>query len=292
MPHTSEGSDAPGSQRSARPWSFRGRLPLLGPQQIRWFLAELLVVVAGILIALALNAWWEARQNVALERTYLRQLAADLATSDAELDATAEFFYERALASAAVTQSFWRRDTPPPDTLARWLLTPLSSRRTRPVTGTMTTLVSSGDLDLIRSVSLRSAILGYLESSEAHLEDIRRYDETYFRQGVNAVNSILDIAALARMVRGDSIDRQCRGVPKVVARPLPPLNRLCGLTADPTGMVEGPFPLEFERIRTDQRVYRAYYNLLTGHRNQAFQYHAMLNETRSLRQRVQETLGP
>ena len=43
-------------------------------RKLHWFAAEILVVVAGILIALALNAWWEDRQAHALETRSLREL--------------------------------------------------------------------------------------------------------------------------------------------------------------------------------------------------------------------------
>lgn len=46
-----------------RQWAWRPKL--------RWFAAEIVVVVAGVLIALALNAWWGARQDAAAERSYL-----------------------------------------------------------------------------------------------------------------------------------------------------------------------------------------------------------------------------
>lgn len=49
---------------------------------IRWFLAEFLMVVAGVLAALLLQAAWKRHENGQKEAAYLRQLLADLNTTD------------------------------------------------------------------------------------------------------------------------------------------------------------------------------------------------------------------
>ena len=55
---------------SPRRWDWRPKL--------RWFGAEYLIVVLGVLTAVGINAWWQGRQDVAQEQVYLRQLVADL----------------------------------------------------------------------------------------------------------------------------------------------------------------------------------------------------------------------
>lgn len=112
--------------------------------RIRWFLAEFVVVVCGILAALAVNAWWGRHQDRQQEVSFLRQLDADLAASDSVLVAASEFFYVRAVDAAAVSRAFWRIEPPPADSLTDWMLGPLSSGRFRPVTGTAGALVTSG----------------------------------------------------------------------------------------------------------------------------------------------------
>ncbi|NND70799.1 MAG: hypothetical protein HKN43_04410 [Rhodothermales bacterium] len=46
--------------------------------KIRWFAAEILVVVVGVLVALALNAWWQGKQEAAQERIVLDELQTAL----------------------------------------------------------------------------------------------------------------------------------------------------------------------------------------------------------------------
>lgn len=62
--------------------SARRRLPSLLAKRLRgslrWFFAEFLVVVAGILAAIALNGWYQGRADAASERDYLTFLSRDL----------------------------------------------------------------------------------------------------------------------------------------------------------------------------------------------------------------------
>ena len=291
----SDTHEAPPPVKSSPPrWRLRlSRLDLRS--RVRWFVAEFLVVVTGILVALALNSWWQGRQNSARERAYLHQLHADLLASERQLEAAAGFFREHAHAAAKVSHAFWRSQRPAEDSLVRWLWSPLSSARVRPVLGTARALVSSGDLDLIRSDSIRSGVLDYIESVEAHLEDIRRFDETYYREGILALAPIYDVRAVVERIYGAEIDRECGdGRQGAFPSPLGGQRRQlrCGLQGFPSGERRAPFPLDSEALLGDRRVYVAYGHLLTAHRSQADEYEEMLEETRALRRRVGGALDP
>ncbi len=56
-------------------------------RSLRWFAAEFLVVLAGVLAAFAVNAWWEHRQDRAAEQAALRELDNALAADIADLQA-------------------------------------------------------------------------------------------------------------------------------------------------------------------------------------------------------------
>ena len=51
---------------------------------LRWFATEFLVVMTGVLVALAVDAWWKKQTDLQLERTYLEQIALDLEEALAE----------------------------------------------------------------------------------------------------------------------------------------------------------------------------------------------------------------
>jgi hypothetical protein len=46
-------------------------------RQSRWFVAELIVIVVGVLVALGIDEWRENLDNAALEKQYLSQLIND-----------------------------------------------------------------------------------------------------------------------------------------------------------------------------------------------------------------------
>jgi hypothetical protein len=75
-------------------------------RSVRWFLAEFIVVVSGILVALAAQAWYGSARDARLERGYVQQLISDLdgtlqqlqlAVSEDSLRATANLRFVEAL---------------------------------------------------------------------------------------------------------------------------------------------------------------------------------------------------
>jgi hypothetical protein len=245
------------------------------PRNARWFLAEFMVVLTGVLVALALNAWWGERQNRQLERAYLLQLHEDLAASEADLSMIADEMLTRALHSAAVGHAFWD-PAPASVDLLMSLGMPLSSTRTRPVLGTAQALVATGDLRLIRSDRLRSELMSYLEWSQARIDNIARFDETYYRPGVALINQRFDPAALSRL-RDTAPDRRRD-------------DAIFALSMRPGTAGEAPFPVDLGRILQDADVYRGYSQLLIGHRNQAFEYGRMAARSRYVRNLVHQEL--
>ena len=54
--------------------------------KLRWFAAEIVIVVAGVLIALTINAWWAARQQARDERRLLSALRIEFHANQEQLD--------------------------------------------------------------------------------------------------------------------------------------------------------------------------------------------------------------
>jgi hypothetical protein len=233
---------------------------------LRWFLAEFLVVVAGILVALALSSWAQGRQDIAREQSWLRQLQADLVKNEGAFAEAVAFVDERAVASARVLHRFWRDSAVADEAAVLDLMLPRSTRRFRPVLGTAEALISSGELNLIRSDAVRAAILDYVESMRTNLEDVSRYDETYYRPGVDMLFRGPELYQHAIFRSND--DR---------------------LRPRPNHVERVPFPAVLDDMLRDRVVYDGYTFLLIAHRNQGARYGEMLTRTQALRTQIQET---
>jgi hypothetical protein len=119
--------------------------------------AELAVIIAGVLIALAANSWWEGRQEQKHAREYLEQLLVDIQRTDRRLRSTLETeTHRREAVSAAIGRAFagtW----PHPDSLDL----PTGYDYFEPLTGTLTALIQSGDLRLLTSDSVRFELIAF-----------------------------------------------------------------------------------------------------------------------------------
>jgi hypothetical protein len=230
---------------------------------LRWFLAEFVVVVAGVLTALAVSGWAEDRRDRGREQAYLQQLRTDLAASETGMQEGVDFHRQRAEAAARVLHRFWQTAPSVDAELVRDISLPRGSQRFRPILGTAEALIATGDLNLVRADTLRAAILAHLESSRAILADIERYDETYYRPAVAGLNEGPDFIPFVTFISTDYA---------ILPRPKNP-ERV-------------PFPVELADFLRDRRVYEGYMQLLIAHRNLSARYQDLHDEARALKTRV------
>ena len=77
---------------------------------LRWFGAEFLVVVSGILMALALQAAYQSQEDAAAERVYLTQLDADLQETERTLQQALDQDKENETENANLLEALYGRD--------------------------------------------------------------------------------------------------------------------------------------------------------------------------------------
>ena len=142
---------------------------------VRWFAAEFLVVVSGILVALGLQAWYQGQQDARVERVYLNQLLADLDATERDLRIAIAQDSSRADLGTRVVMAF-RSDAPlAPDTARSWLKLQFGFfSDPRHVLATITTLIETGDIKLIDDASLRSAIVAYASLMAIDMDELSR----------------------------------------------------------------------------------------------------------------------
>jgi hypothetical protein len=118
-------------------------------ERSRWFFAEFVVIIVGVLVALAIDEWRGTLQDEEREQEYLTQLAADLRATEEMFVAAAELNAPWQNAARQLVGLFEQRGPADIETVRR----------------TAEALVSTGDLRLIRDPRIRSEITRYLSRS-------------------------------------------------------------------------------------------------------------------------------
>jgi hypothetical protein len=137
---------------------------------------EFLVIVAGVLSALAAQTVWTRHQDHEMERDYLRQLLTD--TRENEQRVSSAIDQERRIQSAArnvMTALEGTGPLPPTDSMTTWMVTTAGASDFRPLVGTYRALLGTGDLRLIHNDTLRALLTEYsaqVESESTRLSQL------------------------------------------------------------------------------------------------------------------------
>jgi hypothetical protein len=130
-------------------------------------LAELVLIVTGILIALYIDGWVQDRKDRETETTYLELLRDDLALIEAEVAAYAEFEQSVVTTGKAFLDATSNADSPGEQRSLQGMLSEMSVRRTLSiVSAAYADLTSTGNLQLIRSPDLRRQLVHYFADVE------------------------------------------------------------------------------------------------------------------------------
>ena len=120
------------------------------------------MIVTSILLALAVDAMWDGRQEHAREVAYLRMLAADLHETLLNNAMFTDSASSIDWAGAQLVRAYYEPQRPPNDSISKWAALAFGSWQVQPTLGTAETLISTGDLRLISDDSLRAAITRYV----------------------------------------------------------------------------------------------------------------------------------
>jgi hypothetical protein len=134
----------------------------------RWFSAEILVIVAGVLIALGIDSWWQERQDAKSETVYLRLIMRDLEQMAGDLEELVGFEETRLEAGLAVYRTLSAGPAPEAErqSFSRDITSLLSRRTIRATDATFQDLLSTGGLRLLRNLEIRHRLIAYYEEAE------------------------------------------------------------------------------------------------------------------------------
>ena len=133
--------------------------------QARLVILELVLIVAGILIALAIDQWREGIDEAKRADVFLHQLVSDLVSTENQMAAAADRTLQSEQFAEYIVHSFESGEFPDIEELREWLARIEHVDNPVPVLGTAEALVSTGDLRHIVQVEARSNITSYLSRS-------------------------------------------------------------------------------------------------------------------------------
>jgi hypothetical protein len=144
-----------------------------------WAAGEIFVVVAGVLIAFGLNAWWVDSVLQAEEQTHLRALVRDFERNAALYDEVMKRAERASAASLELLQLARKQPDADAAVVQRLMNEVFQSYREKPALDAYQALVNSAGLTLIRDDTLRQALAGFADrASEPYQE--RFSDQFYF----------------------------------------------------------------------------------------------------------------
>ena len=120
-------------------------------------LADFTVIVAGVLIALAVNSWWERHEERKRAEEYLEQLLVDFQQTERRLAGAIEGDTRMLQRVDSVVVRALHGPLPPADSLQF----PTGYNQFEPLVGTLNALVEGGDLRLLRNDSIRFELIAY-----------------------------------------------------------------------------------------------------------------------------------
>jgi len=136
-------------------------------------IGEIVLVVIGILIAFGINSWWSEVQRREMEVVMLHGFQKDFLVNADLLDNIKEQHRKALVASDVLAELVGPRVelTVTHDSISSLLQSLRNNWSFDPVTGTLKSLLNSGDISLIQNWELRTSLVSWLDNVEDLNED-------------------------------------------------------------------------------------------------------------------------
>ncbi len=242
-----------------------------------WFavVLEVCIVIVGVVIGFQISAWGEDRSDQARGFEYLGQLAADLCETERLILTTDSLIGPKDRDHVRLVHAFLLAERPPEDSVFAWLHSAGRLEEYSPVTGTAEALVATGDLRLIASDSLRTAIVRYLALVDVDTRRTQSVTEVWIDQIV-AFGSRYDWSEVV-----------LRTTPRSV---LDSLARVEAFPPVPEGPLARSFRFGVDDLLSDQAAYANLEQMLNEKRNIASFRRRIREASEALRADVEAAL--
>lgn len=151
---------------------FKNRFKSIFSLDYKYFITELLLIVAGILIALAADSWWQSRQDRQTEQAYLSALKAELEENRVEFENHLQTLNDDVATTHEALNLFktYPDGNIPVDSLRRHLRPLLTIETIAPSRAALDDIINSGGLQYITSDILRRGIANYEQQFKHNVE--------------------------------------------------------------------------------------------------------------------------
>ena len=129
---------------------------------VRGLVVELVIIIAGVLMALAIDEWWTNLEESDRADIYIQQLIADLRTTEETFAQTERWLIEATSAAESLLVIFEENGAADLEQVYELLNELEPFNNPAPVLGTIEVLISTGDLRVIRDANVRIQITAYL----------------------------------------------------------------------------------------------------------------------------------
>ncbi len=145
----------------------------LWPKRLRWFFAELIVVVAGILLALGLQSWWQGRDNDARGALYQQQILADARLTRNTYQKALAADYKLRTATLHLSEALHQNtDSLQAEQAMQWLSVASGwFYDPRPIFGNINSLINTGEIQRIQNPQIRASIIEHASIINGALAD-------------------------------------------------------------------------------------------------------------------------
>jgi hypothetical protein len=230
---------------------------------LKWFASEFIVVVAGILVALGLQAWWQNRQDASRGAEYQRQILSDVRETERSLRGSIAIDRAHYSASRLLGTALYVPEIPTREQTLQWLQFHSGwIDDPRPVLGNVNALIQTGEIRLVANPEVRHAIILYASLMETTWTDRD--------------------AQAARMVRANDL-----ALARLEAADLPPLLAVSTETGeydpDDLQVYLSAYMAAWPRLRADDQFRTAQQWRLFAYSNIEYYNEQMLAATTQLR---------
>jgi len=158
-------------------------------KSIRWFAAEFLVVLSGVLVAVALGNYFKAQDTEANSRQYLTDLLEELKHNQEEVELNLEVERAGVRGAKLLMLHIDTAEQTNPDSIRSWIGACMNSTiNFRPAMGIAKTMITLGSINSLKDLKLRAAIINYEQEATELADFFNQATTIEFRQAEKLID--------------------------------------------------------------------------------------------------------